>query len=184
VVSFYDFINFTSIEPLFLVPNTERPPDRWKKRNEWGTRDDKEDDERTTRKTISLLVVVVAVDDLQKQDREQDRRELAGSYTHPPTLNHYLIPPQHHSFSLPLSHFFYQHCWKSASLAGKRIRFGTNRVTISEPIGWRVIQLPRDLHLIHTDVRCVYLILSLFPTNTTRSTFLSSNTPSYALYRN
>jgi hypothetical protein len=25
-------------------------------------------------------------------------------------------------------------CWKSASLAGKRIRFGTNRVTISEPI--------------------------------------------------
>jgi hypothetical protein len=27
-------------------------------------------------------------------------------------------------------------CWKSASLAGKRIRFGTNRVTISEPIGW------------------------------------------------
>jgi hypothetical protein len=58
-------------------------------------------------------------------------------------------------------------CWKSASLAGKRIRFGTNRVTISEPIGWnqrRVIQLPRDLHLIHTDIRCVYLILSLFPT--------------------
>jgi hypothetical protein len=69
-------------------------------------------------------------------------------------------------------------CWKSASLAGKRIRFGTNRVTISDPIGWnhrRVIQLPRDLHLVHTDIRpkllsycldirCVYLILSLFPT--------------------
>jgi hypothetical protein len=43
-------------------------------------------------------------------------------------------------------------CWKSASLAGKRIRFGTNRVTISEPIGWnhrRVIQLPCVLHLKH-----------------------------------
>jgi hypothetical protein len=70
-------------------------------------------------------------------------------------------------------------CWKSASLAEKRIRFGTNRVTISEPIGWnhrRVIQLPCDLHLIHIDIRpklfsycldigCVYLILSLFPTD-------------------
>jgi hypothetical protein len=58
-------------------------------------------------------------------------------------------------------------CWKSASLAGKRIRFGTNRVTISEPIGWnhrRVIQLPCDLHLTHTDIHCVYLILSLFLT--------------------
>jgi hypothetical protein len=73
-----------------------------------------------------------------------------------------------------------EYCWKSASLAGKRIRFGTNRVTISEPIGWnhrRVIQLPRDLHSIHIDIRpklfsycldirCVYLILSLFPTST------------------
>jgi hypothetical protein len=29
-------------------------------------------------------------------------------------------------------------CWKSASIAGKRIRFATNRVTISEPIGWSV----------------------------------------------
>jgi hypothetical protein len=40
-------------------------------------------------------------------------------------------------------------------------------VTISEPIGWnhrRVIQLPCDLHSIHIDIRCVYLILSLFPT--------------------
>jgi hypothetical protein len=58
-------------------------------------------------------------------------------------------------------------CWKLAPLAGKRIRFGTNRVTISEPTGWnhrRVIQLPLDLHLIHTDIHCVYLILSLFPT--------------------
>jgi hypothetical protein len=58
-------------------------------------------------------------------------------------------------------------CWKSAPLAGKRIRFGTNRVTISEPTGWnhrRVIQLPLDLHSIHTDIHCVYLILSLFPT--------------------
>jgi hypothetical protein len=59
VVSFYDVINFTLIEPLFLLPNTERPPDRSKKRNEWGTRDDKEDDERTMRKTISLLVVLL-----------------------------------------------------------------------------------------------------------------------------
>jgi hypothetical protein len=70
------------------------------------------------------------------------------------------------------------HCWKSASLAGKRIRFGTNRVTISAPIGWnhrRVVQLPSDLHLILRDlrpklfsyrleIRCIYLILSLFPT--------------------
>jgi hypothetical protein len=41
-------------------------------------------------------------------------------------------------------------------------------VTISEPIGWnhrRVIQLPCDLHSIHTDIHCVYLILSLFPTD-------------------
>jgi hypothetical protein len=76
-------------------------------------------------------------------------------------LTHYL--PQLSS----MMEFKHPLCWKSASLAGKRIRFGTNRVTISEPIGWnhrRVIQLPCDLHLIHTDIRCVYLNLSLFPT--------------------
>jgi hypothetical protein len=40
---------------------------------------------------MSLLVVFVVVDDLHKQDREQDRRELAGSYTYPPTLRHAML---------------------------------------------------------------------------------------------